>query len=121
MKLSLTRLSIPLLRWTISIVVIIESVQFILSPAAAHLFLKLGVPAWVRPALGISEILATILFVVPATTIVGASLLLVIFALAAMVHLLHGQYGVSGLVVYAVAVLACMANRSSATTEVSDE
>ena len=121
MRPSLTGSAIPLLRWTLSIVVIIESLQFVFSTAAAHFFLKIGVPGWVRPALGISEIVAALLFLVPATTIAGAYLLLVVFALAAMVHVLHGQYGVGGLVVYAVAVLACIGHGSSGTAEVPRE
>lgn len=108
MNPSLSRFAIPVLRWTLSIVVILESVEFIFSVAAAHLFAKFGLPAWVRPALGISEILAALLFLLPMTRVAGGYLLLVVFGVAALLHVLHGQYGIEGLVVYAAATLACM-------------
>jgi hypothetical protein len=121
MSPAFTRLAIPLLRWTLSLVVILESVQFVLSAPAAHLFAKMGLPAWVRPALGISEVLAAVLFLVPSTTMLGGYLLLVVFGLAAMVHVLHGQFGIGGLVVYAIATLVCMSYRQNKLTEASHE
>ena len=89
--------------------------------SAAHLLARLGLPSWVRPALGISEILAAILFLVPFTTVVGGYLLLVVFGLAAMVHVLHGQYGIGELVVYGVAALVCLVHRRNTVTEVPHE
>lgn len=121
MSSSLTRLSIPLLRWTLAIVVIGESVQFISSASAARMFAAIGMPSWVRPALGIAEILAAILFLVPRTTVVGAYFLMLVFGLAAIVHLLHGQYGIGGLVVYAAAALVCVPPQSNSLTEVHHE
>jgi hypothetical protein len=81
------------------------------SASAAHFLAKAGLPLWLRPALGGAEILAAISFLVPFTTLVGGYLLLVIFALAAVAHLLHGQFGVEGLVLYASVVLACLPTR----------
>jgi len=57
------------------------------------------------------------LFIVPFTMLVAGYLLLVIFALAAVVHLLHGQFGVESLVLYASVVLACLATRDLKTAE----
>ncbi len=79
MNARLANLSIPLLRWTLGLVVIIESSQFAFSASAAHFFAKAGLPSWLRPALGGSEILAAILFLVPFTALLGGYLLLVIF------------------------------------------
>jgi hypothetical protein len=111
------RLSIPLLRWTLGLVVLLESCQFIFSTSAAHFFAKTGMPSWFRPALGGVEAIAAVLFLVPFTAQVGSYLLLVIFGLAALIHLLHGQYDVGGLAVYAMAVLVCAAYRKDSTAE----
>jgi DoxX-like family len=118
MKALLTRSTIPLLRWTLGLVVILESCQFVFSTSDAHFFAKTGLPSWLRPALGGAEIVAAVLFLVPLTALIGSYLLLVIFGLAALVHVLHGQLNVGGLVVYAVAVLVCMAYRENRTAEV---
>jgi hypothetical protein len=110
-----TRLSIPLLRWTLGLAIVLESCQFVFSVSAAHFFAKTGLPAWLRPALGGAEIIATVLFLVPVTALVGGYFLLFILALAVLIHILHGQFGVEGLVVYGVAVLACMAHTEAKT------
>jgi hypothetical protein len=110
MNANLTRVSIPLLRWTLGLVVMLESFEFVFSASAAHFLAQAGWPAWLQPVLGGSEIIAALLFLVPSTATIGGYLLLVIFGLAALLHILHGQYGVEGLLVYAVAVLASMAH-----------
>jgi hypothetical protein len=53
--------------------------------------------------------------------VIGSYLLLVVFGFAALVHLLHGQYEVGGLAVYAVAVLVCMAHAENKTQEAGHE
>ena len=121
MSVRLTRVSIPLLRWTLGVVVLLESAQFVFSNSAAHFFAKTGLPAWLRPALGGAETIAAVLFLVPFTTLIGSYLLLIIFGLAALVHILHGQYDVGGLVVYAVAVLVCLVHPENRTAEANLE
>jgi len=111
------RLSIPLLRWTLGVLVMLESCQFVFSTTAAHFLAKAGWPSWIRPVLGGAEIIAAVLFLVPFTAVFGSHLLLVIFGLAALVHISHGQYEVGGLVVYAVAVLVCLAHTEIRTPE----
>ena len=117
MSARLVKLSVPLLRWTLGLVVILESTRFAFSSSAAHFLSKAGLPSWIRPVLGGAEIVAAILFLVPFTTLIGSYLLLVIFGLAALVHFLHGQFEIGGLVVYAMAVLVCMTHRNTGTTE----
>lgn len=118
MNRCLAQLSIPLLRWTLGLVVILESSLFAFSPSAAHFFAKTGLPPWMRPALGSVEILAAILFLVPLTARFGGYLLIVIFGLAGLIHILHGQFGgVEGLLVYAVVVLVCLAHGTKAGEE----
>jgi hypothetical protein len=110
----LTKMALPVLRWSLGLVVAWESCEFAFRTAAMRGFAKSGLPLWIRPVLGCAEIVAAILFLVPAATLIGGYALLVIFFLAAVIHILHGWYDVGGLVVYAAAVLACMAHRSGA-------
>jgi uncharacterized membrane protein YphA (DoxX/SURF4 family) len=121
MNTRLKHFSIPLLRWTLGLVVLLESFQFVFSNSAAHFLAKAGLPPWIQPVLGGAEIIAAVLFLVPFTALVGSYLLLVIFALAALVHILHGQYEVGGLLVYAVAVLVCIAHSTNRTAEAALE
>jgi uncharacterized membrane protein YphA (DoxX/SURF4 family) len=121
MNARLTRISIPLLRWTLGLVVMLESCQFVFSSSAAHFIAKAGLPSWIRPVLGGAEIIAAVLFLVPFTTRIGSYLLLVIFGLAILVHTLHGQYEVGGLVVYAMAVIVCMVHAANRTLEAGHE
>jgi thiosulfate reductase cytochrome b subunit len=97
--------------------VLVQSALFAFSPAAAHFFAQTGLPGWVRPAVGVAEMLAALLFLLPRTFTVGGYSLIVIFGLAAVVHLLHGWYDVGGLVVYAAAALAVMAYRADQQTK----
>jgi hypothetical protein len=65
-----------------------------------------------RLVLSGAEILAAILFLVPFTSSLGGALLLVIFALALIIHTLHGDApGLETLLVYGAAVLVCLAER----------
>jgi hypothetical protein len=121
MNIKLANASVPLLRWTLGLVVVLESAEFILSNSAAHFLVKAGLPSWIQPVLGGSEIVAAVLFLLPFTAKVGSYLLLVIFALAALLHILHGQFNVGGLVVYAAAVLVCLAHVGNTTLEASHE
>ncbi|MGC0774148.1 MAG: DoxX family protein [Candidatus Acidiferrum sp.] len=117
MNASLAKFSVPLLRWTLGFAVIVESCRFVFSSSAAHFFAKTGLPHWLRPAFGGAELIAAVLFLIPSAARLGSYLLLVIFGVAALVHLLHGQFGVEGLVVYAAGVLVCTAHESNKTAE----
>lgn len=119
MNARLTRFSIPLLRWTLGLVVLFESSRFAFSASAAYLLSKTGLPSWLQPVLGGAEIVAVVLFLVPFTARGGGYLLLVVFALAAFVHILHGQFDVGGLAVYAAAVLVCLAQTQNKPTKVT--
>ena len=77
---------------------------------------KTGLPQWIRPALGGSEVVAALLFLVPAASSVGGYLLLFIFAIAIVIHFLVGEIaGVGSLVVYSMAVIVCMAHRNKSS------
>ena len=121
MNARLAKSSIPLLRWTLGLAVLLESFVFVFSNSAAHFLAKAGLPLWIRPVLGGAEIIAAILFLVPFTAVIGSYLLLVVFGFAALVHILHGQYEVGGLAVYAAAVLVSMAHAENKTQEAGHE
>jgi len=121
MNVRLAKHSISLLRWTLGLAVVLESFEFVFSNSAAHFLTKAGLPFWIRPVLGGTEIIAAILFLVPFTAAIGSYLLLVIFGLAILVHLLHGQYEAIGLLVYAAAVLVCMAHTENRPKEAVHE
>jgi uncharacterized membrane protein YphA (DoxX/SURF4 family) len=121
MNIKLANASIPLLRWILGLVVVLESVEFIFSNSAGHFLAKAGLPSWIQPALGGSEILAAVLFLLPFTAKIGSYLLLIIFALAALLHILHGQFNVGELVVYAAAVLVCLAHAGNTMQGASHE
>jgi len=107
-----TRFWMTALRWTLGIVVLIQSCLFVFTVFTSSgqlVVVKPGMPPWIFLVLGGSEIVAAILFLLPATSVAGGHLLLVVFFFAAAIHVLHGQYDVGWLVVYAVAVMACIA------------
>jgi hypothetical protein len=98
------RKAICILYWSVGLVVLIESCLFVFSASRGHAFAKSGVPQLIRPILGGSEIIAALIFLIPPARTVGGYALLVIFAVAGLIHILHGQLDVGGLVVYASAV-----------------
>ncbi|HEV2395976.1 MAG TPA: hypothetical protein VGS27_03395 [Candidatus Sulfotelmatobacter sp.] len=100
-----SKCGLTVLRLTLGIVVLIEAVMFVL-PGAAHSFSRTHMPAFIRLLLGFGEIAGCVLLLVPATVVRGAWLLLAVFVMAILLHLLHGQYSVGNVVVYAAAAFA---------------
>jgi DoxX-like family len=109
------------LQWIVGLVLIVESVRLAFEPSAARHFVRSGMPLWMRPALAWPEIAAAILFLVPFTTMLGGYLLLVIFFCAALLHVLHGEFAIGGLLVYAMAVLVSMAYHGGAKPETAHD
>jgi len=111
----MSKQSIPIvtLRWALGLVVVVEALHFVLSPGAAAHFARTGLPLWIRPVLGWMEVITALLFLAPATRFVGGYALLLIFAAAVALHLRLGDYGVGALIVYATAIIVCMADRGS--------
>jgi len=110
--MDLHRTGLKGLNWSVGIVLIIESARFAFGAGAAKIIAHLGLPAWVRPAIGVSEIVAAVLFLIQPSMVIGGWALLVIFVLAATIHLLHGQYDVGWLVIYFMAVLVVITAKS---------
>jgi DoxX-like family len=121
MRQDLRKVAVVALRWTVGLVVLMESIRLAFASSQIHAFARAGLPRWIRPLLAGSEIVAAILFLVPFTTIIGSYLLLVVFFFAALVHVLHGQYDVGVLAVYSMAVLVSMAHRNAKTQEVAHD
>lgn len=121
MNPTVQRIGIPLLRWTLGLVLVWESYRFAVSDFAAHFLAKIGLPHWVAPVLGGAEIVAAILFLIPAATVIGGYFLLFIFAVAALLHFLHRAFDVSGLLVYAAAVIACITNSGKERPEANHD
>jgi len=106
-------LALRILHWTLGLVILAESAHFALSPESAHAFAKTGLPYFIRPVLAWAEIAAAILFLIPRATVVGGRFLIVVLALAIVLHLLHGWFDVGGLVVYAVAAWVVITVKSA--------
>jgi uncharacterized membrane protein YphA (DoxX/SURF4 family) len=92
------------LRWTVGVVLLVEAGLLAFSRSEIHFAGHAGVDHRIRLALAWSEILACILFLAPRSGKTGAMLLLMVFALAALVHVLHGNFQIGGLLIYAAAV-----------------
>jgi uncharacterized membrane protein YphA (DoxX/SURF4 family) len=100
-----SKIGLTVLQWSLGVVILIESVMFVL-PSAAHEFARTHIPGFVRLMLGWGEIAGCVLLLIPKTTKSGAWLLLAVFVMAILVHLLHGQYRLGYLVIYAAAAFA---------------
>jgi hypothetical protein len=98
------------LQWSLGVVVLVEAARLAFSghARAAH---QLGVPRVVLLALASAEMLAAVLFLIPRTVVSGGVALIVILALAMLIHILHGQTNVGGLVVYTAAAWAVVQAR----------
>ena len=111
MREHLSTIAVPGLRFSLGLVVLLQSIHFALSPSAAHHFAQTGLPQWVKLTLAWSEAAAAILFLLPITTLVGGSALVLIFAIAVALHFQFGDFQIGGLIVYAMAVLVCVSYR----------
>jgi hypothetical protein len=121
MNRQLKTFAIPGLRYILGVVVLLESLRFALSHSAIHQLEKIGLPQWIAPALGGAEALAAILFLAPGVSLVGSYALLFIFAVAAAIHMLHGEFDVGGLIVYSTAVIVCIAHNDKEAAEMSHD
>ena len=108
-----TAVAIRILHWTVGLVILLESCRT-LHGALLH-WHNAGhgaVLLWVRLVLSSVEIVAALLFLAPWTIIPGAYLLLGIFAVAVVIHALHGDFaGLEFLILYATAVYVCLVHQ----------
>ena len=99
---------ITFLQWAVGIVVFIASAETFFN--SAHKLAYGSVHNAFLPLLSGTEALGAVLFLIPKTMRIGSFLLLVVFAIALLFHLAHGEWGVGFLVVYIAAVVAVRAN-----------
>jgi hypothetical protein len=100
-----SKLALTGLQWTLGVVILIEAVLFLL-PSAAHDFARTHMPNFVRLIVGCGEVAGSVLLLIPRTAIRGGWLLVAVFALALVIHLLHGMYNVGDLAIYTAAAWA---------------
>jgi hypothetical protein len=94
------------LKYTLAIVILIEAVLFVMPSAARDFAHATHMPNFIRLLLGWGEIIGCILLLIPKTAVRGAWFLFAIFIFAILIHLLHGQYNVGNVAVYAAAAFA---------------
>lgn len=104
------RLAIPdlLLRYTLILVLGWRSIQVLLSPPP-------HVPRIIMLTLAGVELAGCVLFALPKLVVTGGWLLLASLLAAIVLHLLHGQYDVGGLVVYGAAVFSLVSRHQQSS------
>ena len=105
-----SKIGLCVLKYSLGIVILIEAVLFVL-PSAAHDFARTHMPGLIRMVLGWGEIAGCILLLIPKTATQGAWFLFAVFVFAILIHLMHGQFNVGNVVVYAAAALAIALGR----------
>ncbi len=106
-----TKTALTGLQWVLGLVILIEAILFVM-PSARHDFARTHMPDMIRLLLGWGEIIGSVLLLIPRTAVRGGWLLIALFALAIVVHLLHGMFNVGNLVIYAAAAWTVVSARS---------
>jgi hypothetical protein len=117
----LKAIAVPALRWTLGVVILLQSVELAFSTSVIRHFAQTGLPPWRLRALAGGEIVAVLLFLLPATSLVGGCLLLLVFALAIALHFHLGDFHVGGLVVYPMAAIVCMTHQDRQRKEAAHD
>jgi hypothetical protein len=101
------------LRITLGLVLLERSCVMVSARLSAESSAHSSGPGHFLLALGLAEIVAAVLFLVPRTVAIGAYALLVVFLFAAAFHILHREYDIGALAIWTAAVLAVLAHRRS--------
>jgi uncharacterized membrane protein YphA (DoxX/SURF4 family) len=107
------KLAIAALRWVLGVVLAGQAAVLLLGESAINSFARTGLPPAVRLALAWGEIVAALLFLIPATLRLGAWCLLVMLAGAILIHLAVGSLEIGGLVVDSVAVVVVLTHHAA--------
>ena len=103
------------MRKNTAVLVLRFAVALVTILGGARLLFTLGhhgiwhLPANVLRALSVAEIAAAVFFLIPRTVRLGGIALLVVYGAAGAVHLLHGDYDVSNLILLGAAVAVLLA------------
>jgi len=112
-----TEVAMKALHLGVGLVIVVESVIFAFNYKKLAEVAHIGLPAGFMLALAVCEIIAALLFLFPRTMLPGGWALLVVLSIAALIHILHGQFNVGTLVIYGFAVVAVMAHYSDERNE----
>ena len=108
MRYEKSEMAIKALHLGVGVVLLIESGILAFNYKEVAASTHTGLPGRLLLLLAWSEIAAAILFLVPRTLVLGAWSLLVVFLLAALIHIAHGQFNVGALVIYSLSVIVVM-------------
>src|SRR5713226_6454154 len=101
MKTHVNKTALLALQWSLGVVLFIEAALLAFSKTEIHFAGHSAIHPLIRIALASSEMLACVLFLVPRTMKRGAVLLVVLLILAALVHVLHGNFQIGELFIFA--------------------
>jgi len=104
MKTQVSKTALLALQWAVGVVLFIEAALLARSKTEVHFQGHPGIHHWILLALACAEMLACIIFLIPRTMKQGATLLIIVLALAALFHVLHGSFEIGGLIIFAAAV-----------------
>ena len=104
MKTQVSKAALLGLQWSLGVALFIEAALLAFSKTEIHFSSHPGIHHWIRIALAWSEMLACVVFLVPRTMKLGALLLITVLALAGLVHVLHHNFQIGGLLIFAAAV-----------------
>lgn len=113
----LTRKDLSPLRWTLGVVVFLQSMHFVLGNLSSRVHAGQILSRTPSLILGGTEAVAAAVFLVPAATAVGSPLLLAVFLTAIAIHVLHADFDVGSLLVYIAVVIFCWRARGTGRTE----
>jgi len=99
------RFPVEFLKWSLGVVVLFESLRLFVHSFQALVLANSPSHTWFHAALAAAEIIGAVLFLLGPTSRTGALVLLVVFIVAAVFHLLHGEWDIGFLVIYSAAVL----------------
>ena len=116
MKTQVSKTALLALQWSLAIIVFLEADFLAFSSTEIHFSGHPGVHHWIRLVLAWSEMLGCLVFLLPRTMKYGAAMLLLVFTLAVLVHILHGDFQIGSLFILAAAV-AVVASRDDAVSE----
>jgi len=86
MKTHVNKTALLALQWSLGVVLFIEAALLAFSKTEIHFAGHPGIRHWIRLALAWSEMLACVVFLIPRTMKAGATLLIMVLALAAFAH-----------------------------------
>ena len=104
MKVQVSKTALLGLQWSLGVVIFIQAALLAFSKSEIQFAGHAGIHHWIRIVLAWSEMPACVLFLVPRAMKLGTLLLIAVLALAALVHVLRGNFQIGGLLIYAAAV-----------------